>query len=248
MKSCISRPIALAVPGGALIELAQTLFGRTADPGDVARNALGGLIGLFFLIPERRAVPKLPRRLVQAAVALLVAAQIWPLVADLADEAAARRRFPVLADFETPFEAGRWSGNAAFGIDRGMHRGGAASLRVVLNTSQYSGVFLDYFPGDWRGFRTLEIALHNASPQELSLVCRIHDRAHTLGAQHLEDRFNRSFSLPPGWTTVAVDLEEVAAAPKGRRMDMSQVSGLGLFAIRLPEPKVIHIDDVRLAP
>lgn len=244
----VALTLALAVLGGALIELVQTLFQRSADMGDVARDAIGAMAGLFFLMPERRSVSKIFLRLLQAATLVLIAIQVLPVLVALADEAAARRRFPVLADFETPFETGRWSGNAAFAIDRRVRRNGEASLRVELNTSKYSGVFLDYFPEDWREFRTLQFSIFNASPQELSIICRIHDRAHTQGVQHFEDRFNRAFSLPPGWATVAVDLAEVASAPAQRRMDMGHVRGLGLFAIELPEPRVVHIDDVRLVP
>ncbi len=243
-----SFQVALAVLGGALVELLQAQFQRTADIGDVARDAIGAMTGLFFLIPERRALARVFLRLIQTATGLLIAIQVLPVLVALADEAAARRQFPLLSGFETSFETGRWSGDAGFAVDRRVRLKGEASLRVELSTRKYSGVFLDYFPEDWRGFRFLQFSVYNPDSEELSLICRIHDRAHTEGVQYSEDRFNRAFSLPPGWTTVSVDLADVQTAPARRRMDMGHIRGLGLFAVDLPEPRVVYIDDVRLVP
>jgi len=41
-------------------------------------------------------------------------------------------------------------------------------------------------------------------------------------------------------------LREVAAAPKGRTMDLARLRQVGIFASRLPEPRAIYLDSVRL--
>jgi hypothetical protein len=35
-------------------------------------------------------------------------------------------------------------------------------------------------------------------------------------------------------------------APENRRMDMGQIQGIGIFAVQLPQPRVIYLDYIRL--
>jgi hypothetical protein len=154
----------------------------------------------------------------------------------------------VLSDFETRYQIDRWRSHGAVMFnDEEVRHGGRASLRVALAVRPYSGAFLEYFPGDWHGFGTLQLSVCNPSPEPLALFCRIHDQAHAEGDMDHEDRFSREFLFPPGWTTVTVDLGEVEAAPRNRRMDMGRIRGVGLFAVDLPQPRIVYIDDVRLA-
>jgi hypothetical protein len=154
----------------------------------------------------------------------------------------------VLADFETCGQIDRWRSHGAdLFIDEQARQGGRASLGVALAARPYSGAFLEYFPGDWRGVRSLRFSVCNPDPDPLALTCRIHDQAHAEGAGDFEDRFGREFLFPAGWTAVTIDLEEVAAAPRGRRMDMGRIRGVGLFAADLPRPRTVYIDDLRLS-
>ena len=73
----------------------------------------------------------------------------------ITDEWMAEKQFPVLSDFENPLEVHRWVGDAKFDIDKTISLHGTSSLKVRLNTSKYSGVFLKYFPSDWQGYRAL---------------------------------------------------------------------------------------------
>jgi hypothetical protein len=115
-----------------------------------------------------------------------------------------------------------------------------------MDTSLYSGVALEYFPGDWSGFRALEIEILNPSPESLDITCRIHDRRHEKGEQRHSDRFNKMYRLQPGWNNLRIDLEEVARAPAGRTMDLGEIRFVGLFATKLPASRTIFIDYVRL--
>jgi hypothetical protein len=179
-------------------------------------------------------------------VVLLVLVQLWPLTKSLIDEAIARRQFPLLSGFETPFEIERWKGDDRLSIES-MTMPKGKVMKIRLTTDQYSGASLRYFDGDWVEARTLQISLYNPDSYPLPVTCRIHDRQHADGNMEYEDRFNRSYLLMPGWNRIEIDLEEVEKSPANRRMDMRHIRGIMLFAVSLPAPRVLFLDEMRLA-
>ena len=233
------------VVGGA-VELIQNRFTRTPDLGDLLRNGIGGLVYVFFLWPSRTRIPKKRLVLLKSVTIALIAIQLVPVVIALIDEHVARKQFPLLSGFETPFELTRWTEKERIAIAKNVKLEGIASMKVQLTTETYSGVFLKYSPRDWRGFRWLQFSVYNPLNHELNLTCRVHDRKHTGGIELYEDRFNRSYSFRNGWTTIRIPLTDIENAPSNRKMDMQQIYGLGIFATRLEIPKLIYIDDVRL--
>lgn len=238
--------LAFCLVAGAATEGIQHVSGGDVSAWDVLRDALGGFIALCRFSPVSDFPSTRSRRISKTIAASLLVAACLPLLAMLGEEQAARTRFPVLSDFETPFEAGRWKGNAAFSRDGSAARHGKASLRMDMDTSPFSGVDLVHFPGDWRGFRFLKMDVLNPSPEDIRLTCRIHDRRHEEGDQRYGDRYNQAFLLPPGWNEIRIDLDEVARAPAGRSLDLGKVSGVGIFATRLPAPRTVFLDHVRL--
>lgn len=238
-----SGVLAVALVLGAATEAAQFLLGGDASWGDLSRDLLGAAAGLAFVDSSP---PDRSRAAVRAAVAALLVIACVPAAAALWDEAAARREFPVLSNFESTLELSRWEGSAGRSLGRSRSRTGRGALRIELGTGEYSGASLRYFPGDWRGYRALAFSVFNPGPGALTLGCRIHDLAHLRGDQPYSDRFNRGFVLGPGWTDVEIPLADVAAAPEGRALDLGQVEGLGLFVHRLAAPRTIHLDAVRL--
>jgi VanZ family protein len=231
---------------GVLIEWLQAGFNRTPDLNDTIKNVTGVMIALFFILPIKTLLPKHPRLLLQSITILLIGIQIVPAIRAFADETIARSQFPVLSDFETPFEIDRWKGDSMT-IDRRLQRSGKASMRVDLNTNQYSGIALVHFPENWKGYEQVEFSAYNPATEPLSITCRIHDTQHSMGVQAYSDRFNRGFVLDRGWNTISISLNDVKNAPKGRQMDMSRIHGLGIFATQLPHARTMYIDDVKLA-
>ncbi len=232
---------------GVVVELVQAAgFNRTPDIGDLFRNFIGAVVGIAFFLPGRKAFFKGALWLLQAFSIVLVASQIYPVAAALTDEYRARRQFPILGDFENPYELQRWTGSADRAIDGRIVFAGEHAMRVSLGTTLYSGVSLEYFTGDWAGFSQLQCSIYNPDANPLSITCRIHDVVHIQGVQRYEDRYNHSFILAQGWNTIRIDLEDVKKAPANRIMDMGHIRGVGIFATRLPRPRVIYIDDVRL--
>jgi len=182
----------------------------------------------------------------QSSTVVLIGLQIFPAIIAFTDEYIARRQFPELSSFETPFEIQRWSGDADFIIDERIKQTGKASLRVFLNTDKYSGVGLRYFPKNWEGFSYFQFAVFNPSSEGISITCRIHDKKHTEQDQRYEDRFNRTFSIPQGWNTITVSLKDIKHAPKNRQMNMHEIRIVGFFATSLPYQRIIYLDDVKL--
>jgi hypothetical protein len=184
--------------------------------------------------------------MVRSLSAAFLLASCLPLAVALCDEGIARAQFPLLSDFETPFEEDRWRRNTNSSVDRSVARHGKASMRVEMDTSTYSGVSFVYFPRNWTGYRFLHLDVLNPSSEEIKITCRIHDRRHEEGEQRFEDRFNKLFRLRQGWNDLRIDLAEVARAPVGRTMDLGEIRLMGLFASKLPMPRTIFVDHVRL--
>lgn len=232
---------------GLLIEVLQMLSSnRSPDLGDILRNQLGCLAAFALTGGPRLFAHQPARHLFRGGVIALLIVAAWPLSRALIDEFLAARQFPVLADFETPFERFRWVNIDQLQLETKEVRHGRRSVRVQLSTNKYSGVALFHFPGDWRGYRTLHWSVFNPQDRPLPINCRIHDVHHKQNAMEFSDRFNQQFLLNPGWNDLVVPLEKVRTAPRGREMDMARIEGFGLFVIQQPRAQVIYLDYVYL--
>jgi hypothetical protein len=233
---------------GASIEILQNGTSRSPDMGDVLRDITGSLIALVFGTLGPRLQPSALQYTARVSVLVLLLILMWPLGKSLIDEAIAREQFPVLSDFETPFEIDRWEGNAQLSVETMHNLSQGKVLKLSLTTDKYSGASLKYFDGKWASFNTLNISLYNPDVSFLKITCRIHDIQHADGDEEYEDRFNRSFLLVQGWNHIEIDLNQVMESPANRHMDINRILGLGLFATSLSIPRIIYLDNVRLAP
>lgn len=237
---------------GVTIEFIQYGLSRNPDYQDLIRNVLGALLGLLWFLSVSR--EKTPRSRVTKrtwfTLALVVfvglVGQFYTLALVVLDEWRARTDFPVLADFESPMEQGRWGGGAVYELSQNFASGGSSSLKIKLGTQQYSGVGLKYFPCDWRGYDQLNFDVFNSEAEPIKLTLRIHDNNHRQQKQRYSDRFNRSFIVLPGKNSIEVDLVDVQAAPETRTLDLSAVQGVGMFTVSSPREKIIYLDNLRL--
>lgn len=234
---------------GILIEFIQSLSAREMSIVDIFNDFTGILLACAFLAPNRKALIKKHLRFLQTASLLTLVFGCYPLALALVDEQIAASRFPLLADFETPFELKRWAGDRSCRtIDHSIARQGNASMKMEFDTSQYSGASLKHFPHDWRGYQTLRFSIYNPSKDPLVIHCRVHDSRHDLNGNRYNDRFNTTFTVLPGWHDLEIPLEDIMNAPKNRKMALDDIRGLGIFVIRQPQPRTIFLDHVRLAP
>lgn len=231
---------------GGATELLQMRLGREASWADLAKDLLGSVAALAFWAPSRHELRKWHRLAVQSGVAMLLFWSIMPLGRVIVDELTARQQFPLLCGFETPLESARWSGNSRRRIDRSIVFSGGASLQVKLNTDRYSGAFQYHSLGDWSDYRRLQLQVHNPDKEPLLIHLRIHDQEHRRHHNAYRDRYKTSFRLQQGWNRLEVPLAKVASAPKGRRMEMRRIAGVGIFVAQLESPRTIYIDEVQL--
>jgi hypothetical protein len=238
--------ILMTLFAGMILEGLQSLIpGRTASFRDMAANTTGALI--FLSIKNMRSMRRYA--ILQISAAIFTALLIWPLSKALTDEFIANLQFPILASFETPFEASRFiRGTGRYSISDELAFHGSKSLRVKFCTKTYSGVALEYMPRNWRGYTHLQFAVYNPQEYPVTIHTRIHDAKHARSEKMIyADRFNRVFTIPSrNWTIVEIPLSDIKNAPRTRKMKMNQITNLGFFVSRQPEPVVMYIDDIRL--
>lgn len=222
---------------GLLTELLQIPTGRDASLQDALNDSIGAvaLLGVFAVFDER--VRLAPHGRAVQVVAALIGVGALAVAAAPVTRAAIKyqqrdQRFPVLADFTERYDRyfilqqraefspapmpSRWAGKAG---ERAMH--------VRLLGGPYPGMDFIELPPDWSGYSTLAIDLTNPTEFGLQFVVRVHDAAHD---HQFIDRFNRRLELPPGTRRVfRISLQEIAAAPRTRALDLRQIAGMIIF-------------------
>lgn len=219
---------ALAVAAGGAVELIQPMLGRGAEWRDLWTDTLGVSAGL-----AAAAFVSLPRRWLSALVFSIAAGvAFWP-VADASLAYWQRmRQFPTVLDFSSPSD---WYFVRIRGADfetgllpeRWQLAQDPPSLRLRMTGGRWPGITHVEPQPDWRAHARLLLDLTNPADDPLTLTLRVHDRTH---GNRANDRFNRTFTLPPATRTVlVVPLREIAAAPDRRELDLAEIAGLILF-------------------
>jgi hypothetical protein len=247
--------ITLAV--GAASEVLQLLQpGRDASVGDLLRDAAGA--AAFLLLRAAVVAPgagvsgqTAVRRRGAAgllAVSLLVAAAV-PFVRVVDAYVERDRAFPTLfgldgSRWERQFV---WTGDAEL-VPDAMPRGrpaaeGAPLARLSLRPGRYPGLVLDEPYPDWRGYQRLVFWTYSETDAPLTLTIRVHDAGHD---GRWNDRFNTRVVVTRGAHRIAIPLDEIRRAPRGREMDMSRIRGIVMYAYRLDRPARVYLGPLRL--
>ena len=233
---------------GLVGEYLQKFANRTPSYADVSANLSGLLAGLMWVaaIEEQR---KKRLLLILATGATLLGATVTAL-ANSWDCIQQFRKFPQLASFERALELNAWETDGATIIrSANWSTDGKFSGLVAMGDNKYPSVNLEWFDGDWSGFRQLQMDLRNPGPKPQNLILKIFDRQHSRHDFEYADRFHEAVQLPPGEVvTVTVELSNVENAPATRRMKMDDIKMLEFYAIRPAEEFVFYIDNVRLVP
>lgn len=224
---------ALSVLIGAAVELVQASSGRGASAFDLLTDASGAAFLLAVVSWRRSTVGSNGRRAISAAIAAISAGVI---LAPLAEVAAAYRNrsedWPSLIS-EAQLSAGRFinaTGGRLFWAK--LPADWAAPANQSALELRFSGRgtptirWVEPWP-DWRDYSALEIDIVNPDDRHLRWMLRVHDALHN---QRHSDRFNLPIDLPArSRLVVRVALEDVARAPKDRRLDLSRIRGVALF-------------------
>jgi hypothetical protein len=240
----IILPISLI--SGSFIEAVQLQFNRLPEFGDLWRDVLGVLFAFFFFFPRDK--PRSSKILLMGKIILIVLLTLElksPLIAVL-DENIAGKQFPVLSNFETPFESDRWEVDGKIKRYQKISSQGHYCLQVLLTPQKYSGITLKYFPENWQEHSKLSFSVFNPRPDKFKFNFRIHDMAHVLHDEIYQDRYNKTISISSGWNLIELPLKEIQDAPRDRIMDLSKVVNLRIFITNLSEPLIFYIDEVYL--
>lgn len=222
---------------GVITELLQIPAGRDASLEDALHDTIGALafLGVFAAFDTRvRSLPRsAPIRFAAAVVGLVsLGIAIAPVTRAALKYQQRDERFPVLADFSQRYD--RYfilQQSSEFSPARmpapWARADEESAMRVRLLDGPYPGLdFIELLP-DWSGYATLVVDLTNPTPLNLRLVLRVHDAAHD---NQPEDRFSKRFELPAGTRQeLRVPLQDIAAGPKTRRLDLHRVAGLIIF-------------------
>lgn len=232
---------AMALAAGGAVELVQPALGRAAEWRDLHADALGAFAGvglLRFLASPGSA--QAARRAWLAGAVVAVTAVLWP-VADLAWAYTQRAwRFPVLYSpsdgMDHRFLHVRGAEYALAPLPaRFAPAGDTMALELRITGGNWPGITFAAPEPDWSEHERLVLELVNPEPQPLALTLRVHDRDHD---NRPADRFNRRLVLAPeAQSRFAIALEDIASAPKDRRLDLSRVAGVILY---LPRGEADH--------
>jgi len=212
---------------GAMTEVAQIFTHRDPAVIDVLRDSLGALAALGGAL-------WMTSRSVSGAL-LCVASTILvlvPMAVCVAAYANRDLRYPVLWQFSSKLDL-YFARDAAPGLERTpeptrwQRTPDEWALYIPLGSGDWPGVGLVEPYPDWTGHSQLLVEVTNPLPVTVQLTVRVEDRAHT---QEYTDRFNADYVIAPSSRQrIRIELQRIAAAPRGRRMDMRHVSKIVLF-------------------
>lgn len=230
----------LGVGGGLATEIIQIPFHRDASWEDVADDALGVLLALalYALFDGGMRMSRLWRFVTLCVVVACATVYVTPI---LRMERAYLHRdgqFPILADFRSSTEL-YWV--VGYGVNRGLVRG---ALDIEFTPAEFPGVSLYEPVPDWHGFRTLLVDLENPDADALKISIRVHDIGH---GRDYADRFNRRYTIAAQERrTIRIALDEIQRAPRGRAMNMREVSDITIFRGEPSGSRHLRIYSVRL--
>lgn len=229
--------LAAAFSLGLVTEILQRLIGRDASFEDAFHDALGILafLGVYTAFdPRLRALSRANAIRSTAAIlgiAALVGAAV-PITRAAVEYQRRDSRFPILADFSRGYDRffiePQW---AEFSPARLPAEWAIAPEETALRVRLLDGLFpgLNFFEvsPDWSAYSILAIDLTNPTSLPLKLVLRVHDALHD---NTTADRFNRRIELPARTREVVrIPLEQIAAGPQTRTLDLRRVAGIIVF-------------------
>lgn len=232
---------------GLVIEFVQNFVGRDASWSDVTHNVLGAFIALCW---GQRATDRRYLVIVLRVLSVVfMLPMLWVSTQLVYVDWQMRKQFPLINSFETSYELHQLAniGEHVSKQQVGNYiTNGQFALAVTLAMDTYSGIKWVGRFGDWSQYRFFALDIYNPSSEALQVVLKIADLQHDRGTNALDDRFNRRISLNPGWNNLRIAMDDIRNAPAKRQMRIEEVNCLELFAVSLPKPQLIYVDNLRL--
>ena len=226
------------------IEIIQSINSREFSFLDIIRNCLGATIAIAFHSNSFSDNRTFSRSGLKHSVVGVLIVFTYPLMINTTDTFNAYRSFPVLSDFESPFELTRWSGNQLIVVD--LEANYNHVMGNTFTTDEYSNLTFESFPNNWMGFSEISFRILNEDTANHILTLRIHDQHHRASNWGYHDRYNQNIKLIPGWNKISIDLKTVRMQPSNRNIDMSKIEKVIIFSHYLPVNTRLYFDDFRL--
>jgi VanZ family protein len=232
---------------GPATEAIQLLVRREFSIHDIANDFIGAYLGLLIHIISNKTKTTTTRFGAAMLALFLLSIGFRDIAPTIVDEIAIYDSFPVLAGFESDAEINRWEFvNVRTVRDEQHPTSGSHSLKAEYLPATYSSISLLHMKSDWRGHEQLLFSIYSVNQQNIPFEIKVHDQYHTRTGGSYGDRFNKSIILKQGWNFINIPLDQIAASPNGRIMDMSKINKLSLFTYKLLKPTTFYIDDIRL--
>jgi hypothetical protein len=244
----LGRKLWLAFGLAALVavaaEIGQGFTGRSSDPLDVVRGVLGALIGALFT--QVASQPFQWRRLVfHLALAIALAAwPVWDCGPVVLDAWWAYRSFPVLSDFQSPWEPLRWYTKGAR-LERQPTGGDSEGWEGRLQVFPHEGaneVILFPILKDWSDYRRLHCTLSFAGAP-LRLLISVRDGGKVKAPRR---RFDLERDYPAGRHCIVIDLQELTAGERFAPVDISRIQSLHIVVTQMKEPRTLLLEGIYL--
>jgi VanZ family protein len=230
---------------GALTECIQAFIPyRHFRVGDILTDSLGSVIFLTFYHSFQKDTIHKNIVLMRIIAFTLMIMLAYPIFAAALDTWEMERNFPLLSSFETYFEMSRWMNIQSELVRSKLHpTDGKYSLKVFFHPGEYPGMSMNYLQHDWRGYKRLafDVILEGSSP--LKITVRVNDKKHN---NEYTDRFNKSFELLPGLNHISIDIMNIMRSPKGRTMDLTEITNICVFTYKIKETRTTYFDNFRL--
>lgn len=240
--------LAISLGLGLMIEWAQLFVGRNFEAKDLLSDVSGGMIGLLGHTLLREGLGISARIATGFGVLILGLLVLVPLGMAVADAYIMREEYPILGDFETPFELGRWDTNLAkLEVSSEQVRYGSKAMKIMLLPGEYPDITLQEFLPGWSEFNSFRFSVYNTLNNVLPVVLKIYDREHVYNGYEHSDRFNREIDLQPGWNDIEVSMQDVLEAPRHREMNLHEIKSVSFFVEYLEQPVVIYMDGLVLS-
>jgi len=236
----------ITLSSGIIIELVQINFSRFPEISDIWRDGLGCAFALICFSRSAMKISERKRYVLKILIIIFILFEFSYPVKAIIDENIARRQFPILSGFETPFETDRWEPSERIKRANAFASEGKYSAEIYLTTEKYSGISLKYFPRNWQNYNYLHFSVYNSSNQSLMITCLIHDWEYIERDRQVGDRFNKKLILQPGWNSVRIPLLEIQQGQTDRFLNLQKIYSFGFFVSNLQEPLNIYIDEIKL--
>jgi VanZ family protein len=234
----------LAVVSAVAAEVGQTFVDRSGDLLDVVRGLLGALIAVVWLQLRPRAVAW---RRIAAGSAITCALAAWPFWdcgPILLDAVRAYRSFPVLSDFQSPWEPLRWFTDGALlkRVAAVEHGEGWAGRLDVSPHQGGNGAILFPIVQDWSSYRRLGCTF-SFSGEPLRILISVRDGRK---ARPPLRRFDLERVYVAGRHRVVIDLHDLAAGQRFAPLDLTRIQSFHIVATQLTESRTLYLHTIEL--